>query len=69
VFLHGGRMMSQGERMLSYTLLFLVIALVAAWLGFGMASGVAALAAKICFVAFLILFIASLVRGRGRTKI
>ena len=58
-----------GEHMLSYTLLFLVIALVAAWLGFGMASGVAALAAKICFVAFLILFIASLVRGRGRTKI
>ena len=43
-------------------------ALVAAWLGFGMASGVAALAAKICFVAFLILFIASLIRGRGRTS-
>ena len=54
--------------MLNYTLLFLVIALVAAWLGFGMASGVAALAAKICFVAFIILFIASLVRGRGRTR-
>lgn len=55
--------------MLSYTLLFLVIALVAAWFGFGMASGVAALAAKICFVAFLVLFIASLLRGRGRTSV
>ena len=55
--------------MLHYTLLFLVIALVAAWLGFGMATGVAALAAKICFVAFLVMFIASLVRGRGRTRV
>ena len=55
--------------MLHYTLLFLVLALVAAWLGFGAASGIAALAAKICFVAFLVLFIGSLVRGRGRTNI
>ncbi|MGZ8899024.1 MAG: DUF1328 domain-containing protein [Limisphaerales bacterium] len=46
-----------------------VIALVAAWLGFGLATGVAALAAKICFVAFLVMFIASLVRGRGRTRV
>ena len=60
---------SRRTNMLHYTLLFLVIALVAAWLGFGMTSGVAALAAKICFVAFLILFIASLVRGRGRTSV
>lgn len=55
--------------MLYYTLLFLVLALIAAWLGFGAASGVAALAAKICFVAFLVLFIGSLIRGRGRTSI
>lgn len=55
--------------MLHYTLLFLVLALIAAWLGFGAASGVAALAAKICFVAFLVLFIGSLIRGRGRTSI
>jgi uncharacterized membrane protein YtjA (UPF0391 family) len=52
--------------MLNYTLLFLVIALVCAWLGFGMAAGTAALAAKICFVAFLVLFIGSLIRGRTR---
>lgn len=52
--------------MLSYTLLFLVIALVAAWFGFAAAAGTAALAAKICFVAFLVLFIASLFRSRGR---
>jgi uncharacterized membrane protein YtjA (UPF0391 family) len=62
-------MVNQEDIMLSYTLLFLVIALIAAWFGFGMASGVAALAAKICFVAFLVLFIASLVRGRGRTSV
>ena len=62
-------MFVQETNMLHYTLLFLVIALIAAWLGFGMASGVAALAAKICFVAFLVLFIASLVRGRGRTRV
>lgn len=55
--------------MLSYTLLFLVIAIVAAIFGFGAAAGTAAFAAKICFVAFLVLFIASLIRGRGRTRI
>ena len=62
-------MLIQEKNMLHYTLLFLVIALVAAWLGFGMATGVAALAAKICFVAFLVMFIASLIRGRGRSRV
>jgi uncharacterized membrane protein YtjA (UPF0391 family) len=51
--------------MLHYTILFLLVALVAAWLGFGLVAGTAALIAKICFVVFLVLFIASLfTRGR-----
>jgi uncharacterized membrane protein YtjA (UPF0391 family) len=55
--------------MLYYTLLFLVLALVAAFFGFGAAAGTAAFAAKICFFAFLVLFIGSLLRGRGTTRI
>ena len=34
--------------MLYYTLLFLVLALLAAWFGFAAAAGTAAFAAKIC---------------------
>jgi len=52
--------------MLSYTITFLLIALIAAWLGFGLVAGTAALIAKICFVVFLVLFIASLIRGGTR---
>jgi uncharacterized membrane protein YtjA (UPF0391 family) len=55
--------------MLYYTLLFLVLAIAAAFFGFGAAAGTAALAAKICFFAFLILFIGSLLRGRGTTRV
>ena len=55
--------------MLYYTLLFLVLALLAAWFGFAAAAGTAAFAAKIWFVAFLVLFIGSLIRGRGRTRV
>ena len=53
--------------MLNYTILFLLVALIAAWLGFGVVAGTAALLAKICFVVFLVLFIASLI-GRGTRK-
>ncbi|WP_068771911.1 DUF1328 domain-containing protein [Termitidicoccus mucosus] len=48
----------------SYTLLFLVISLVAGVLGFGFISGTAAMIAKVFFVVFLVLFIISLVRSR-----
>lgn len=51
--------------MLRYTIIFLVVALIAAALGFGGISGIAASIAKIMFVIFLVLFIASLVMGRG----
>lgn len=50
--------------MLSYSLLFLVIALLAGALGFGVIAGTAALIAKILFVVFLVLFVASLFRPR-----
>jgi len=50
--------------MLGYTILFLIIAIIAGALGFGSLAGTAALIAKICFVVFLVLFVASLLRGR-----
>lgn len=51
--------------MLSYAVIFLVVALIAGVLGFGVVAGTAATIAKICFVVFLILFVVSLIRGRG----
>ena len=51
--------------MLYYALMFLVVALIAAAVGFYALAGTAALIAKILFVVFLILFLVSLVRGRG----
>jgi len=45
--------------------MFFIIALIAAGLGFGMVSGMAATAAKICFFVFLILAVVSLIRGRS----
>lgn len=51
--------------MLRYGVIFLVVALIAAALGFGALAGVAAMAAKIVFVVGIILFIVSLFAGRG----
>lgn len=50
--------------MLSWALTFLIIALIAALLGFGALSGMAATAAKICFLVFIILFLISAITGR-----
>ena len=50
--------------MLSWALTFLVIALIAFVLGFGVLATTAATIAKVCFVLFLILFVVSLVMGR-----
>jgi uncharacterized membrane protein YtjA (UPF0391 family) len=52
--------------MLSYSIIFLIIAILAGVLGFGVIAGTAALVAKICFVVFLILFLFSLLGGRKR---
>lgn len=53
--------------MLSYAITFLIIALIAGVLGFGVIAGSAATIAKICFVVFLALFVVSLFRHRRST--
>jgi uncharacterized membrane protein YtjA (UPF0391 family) len=50
--------------MLHYALIFFVVALIAAVLGFGGIAGAAAGIAKILFFVFLVLFVVSLVMGR-----
>lgn len=50
--------------MLSWAITFLVIALIAAVLGFGTLAGTAAWAAKICFVVFIVLFLVAALTGR-----
>jgi uncharacterized membrane protein YtjA (UPF0391 family) len=56
----------QGKaNMLGYAIVFLIAAIIAGILGFGVIAGTAALIAKILFVIFLILFIVSLFRRRG----
>ncbi len=55
--------------MLSYAVTFLVIALIAAVLGFGGIAGTAVGIAKILFFVFLVLFLVSAIMGgigRGR---
>jgi uncharacterized membrane protein YtjA (UPF0391 family) len=50
--------------MLSWALTFLVIALIAGVLGFGVVAGTAATIAKILFFVFLVLFVIGLLMGR-----
>ncbi len=50
--------------MLWYTWVFLVIALIAAVLGFGVVVSAAAGIAKICFAIFVVLFLVSILAGR-----
>jgi uncharacterized membrane protein YtjA (UPF0391 family) len=52
--------------MLNYALIFLIVAILAGVLGFGVVAGTAALIAKVCFVVFLVLFLFSLLGGRKR---
>ena len=54
--------------MLSWAITFLIIAIIAAVLGFGGIAGTATGIAKILFVVFLVLFVASLIFGRGRLR-
>jgi len=51
--------------MLSYAVTFLIIALIAGVLGFGVIAGTAASIAKVLFIVFLVLFLVSLMRGRS----
>jgi len=52
--------------MLRYSIVFLLVAILAAVFGFTDVAGGAYLAAKILFFVFLILFVVSLVLGRGK---
>ena len=50
--------------MLGWAITFLVIALIAAILGFGVIAGTAAAVAKVLCVVFIVLFLISLVTGQ-----
>lgn len=52
--------------MLSWSVTFLIVAIIAALLGFGMVAGTAATIAKLLFIVFLVLFVVSLINGRRR---
>ncbi|HSQ55687.1 MAG TPA: DUF1328 family protein [Gemmata sp.] len=54
--------------MLRWSLIFLIIALVAGLLGFGLIEGYSLLAAKIAFFVFLVLFVVSLLAGGRPTR-
>ena len=53
--------------MLGYAFTFLIIALIAGVLGFGVIAGTAAMIAKVLFLVFLVLFGLSLLFGRKPT--
>jgi len=48
--------------MLHYAVVFFIIAIIAAVLGFGIIAGTAAMIAKVCFIVFLILAVLSFLR-------
>jgi uncharacterized membrane protein YtjA (UPF0391 family) len=56
----------QNPPMLNYAIIFLIIAILAGVLGFGVVAGTAATIAKVLFVVFLVLFLFSLFTGRRR---
>jgi uncharacterized membrane protein YtjA (UPF0391 family) len=64
VLFYAQRMSARRNLMLSWAVLFLLVALVAAVFGFGGIAGTAAGIAQLLFVVFLVLFIASLIFGR-----
>jgi uncharacterized membrane protein YtjA (UPF0391 family) len=59
----------EDRQMLGYSLVFLIVALIAGILGFGMVAGTAAWIAKVLFFVSLILFLISLVTGRHRPTV
>lgn len=50
--------------MLGWALAFLVLAIIAAVLGFGAVAGAASWIARVLFIVFIVLFIIALVSGR-----
>ena len=59
----------EDRTMLSYSLTFLIVALVAGLLGFGVVAGTAASIAKVLFFVSIVLFLVSLVGGRLRPPV
>jgi uncharacterized membrane protein YtjA (UPF0391 family) len=55
--------------MLGWALTFLVIAIIAGVLGFGVVAGTAATIARVLFFVFLILFVVGLFMGRRSTVV
>jgi len=55
--------------MLYYSLVFLLVAIVAGALGFWGIAGIASTIAKVLFVIFLVLFIVSLLKGRRQNAL
>ena len=55
--------------MLSWAVTFLIIALIAGVLGFGVVAGTAAWFAKVLFIVFLVMFVISLLAGRRATPL
>ncbi len=55
--------------MLYWTIVFLVVAIIAGALGFGMIGGMAYTAAKVLFFIFLVLFVLSLLGGVVRRPV
>jgi uncharacterized membrane protein YtjA (UPF0391 family) len=55
--------------MLYWTLVFLVVAIIAGALGFGAIGGMAYTAAKVLFFIFIVLFILSLIGGVARRPV
>ncbi len=53
--------------MLGFAMAFLIIAIVAGVLGFGIVAGTAALIAKVLFFLFILMFIGFLVNGGRRS--
>lgn len=52
--------------MLSWSIAFLIVAIIAGFFGFTGAAGLAVTIAKVLFVLFLVLFVVSFFMGRGK---
>lgn len=55
--------------MLNWSITFLVVAIIAAILGFGGIAAESAWMAKVLFLVFLVLFLVSFLRGRGKATL
>lgn len=66
VVVHYFNWLSKRKTMLSYAVLFLIIAIIAAALGFSGVAGTASWIAQVLFLVFLVLFIVSLFRRGPR---